>query len=56
MNQTDEIIKPPKKNKKIKSVLVAAAILLVGGYLLNRIMNDIRFDDPLYDDSYDFLM
>ena len=56
MKQMDKIKKPFRINKRTKSILITAGILLLGGYILNRIMNGIKFDDPLYDDSYDFMM
>jgi hypothetical protein len=56
MKQIDKIKKHSRVNKNTRSILIAAGILLLSGYLLNRIINGIKLDDPLYDDSYDFMM
>lgn len=56
MKQLNEAAKPAKTKKRTKNFLIAAAILLLGGYLFTRIVNGLRLDDPLYDDSYDFMM
>jgi hypothetical protein len=56
MKQIDKIKKPSRINKSTRSILIAAGILLLSGYVLNRIINGIKIDDPLYDDSYDFMM
>jgi len=56
MNQSNTPSHPAKPKKRAKKILIAAAILLVGGYLVSRVVNGIKMDDPLYDDSYDFMM
>ena len=56
MNQSNTLVQPLKTKKRTKRILIAAAILLVGGYLVSKVVNGIKMDDPLYDDSYDFMM
>jgi hypothetical protein len=56
MNQSNVPSHPAKPKKRARKILIAAAILLLGGYLVSRVMNGIKIDDPLYDDSYDFMM
>ena len=54
MDQMKTIDHP--KSKRAKSILFAAAILIVGGYILRKVVNGMKIEDPISDDSYDFMM
>ena len=56
MDQIDKSIQQLKTKKRTKSILLAAAILLVGGYIVRKVMNGMKIEDPIADDSYDFMM
>ena len=54
MDQMKTIEHP--KSRRTKSILFAAAILIVGGYILRKVVNGMKIEDPISDDSYDFMM